>query len=327
MKALYDATHEGYRLKNDFSDGYPPFAHMERPERVEAVLAALARLGIEVERVRCEVEPPELGELHDPEYVGFLRVFCAGLGEGEEVIPAIFNPRDKTARAPARHRLGSFTNEIGTPLVKVSFDTATAGFSLALEGARRMVTDGEERFCLTRPPGHHAGRARYGGYCLFNNAAGAARELAKEGGMAAVLDVDYHIGDGTLELATAQTPYFSLHADPSKSYPYRAYAEADHPHCRLEALEPGVDAAGYLERLGSLVDEVTKASPSYVVVSLGFDTLGEDYIQDEHLGVEVETFREVGRIVRAIPAPKLFLLEGGYDPRHLEDCVYNFFAT
>ena len=87
------------------------------------------------------------------------------------------------------------------------------------------IAQGRERaaFGSCRPPGHHAARDYYGGYCFLNNAAIAAQRLRDDGAArVAILDVDYHHGNGTQDIfyERADVLYASIHADPSSDFPY-----------------------------------------------------------------------------------------------------------
>ncbi|MBA1149551.1 acetylpolyamine aminohydrolase, partial [Ectothiorhodospiraceae bacterium WFHF3C12] len=179
---------------------------------------------------------------------------------------------------------------------------------------------------LCRPPGHHAGRRRYGGYCYFNNAYLAARLLAQSG-RCAVLDVDYHLGDGSMEFATETTPYFSLHADPWTSYPYLSEdAGGPGPGMDLTTLPAGADGAVYQQLLEGIAGRIRDEGVEFLVLSLGFDTLASDYIQDVSVGLTPADFATVGAAVAGIGANTLFLLEGGYDTAGLADCAAGFMA-
>ncbi len=272
--------------------------------------------------------PPRLSRssrLHDRDYVDFLVELSWKIKPEHEYLPAIFH--DDLGDAPIWFRGGAYCRETGTPIGPHTIDAAFNSAATALAAAAHVLTTGEDALALCRPPGHHAGKRRYGGYSFFNNAYLAAAQIRAAGRHSAVLDIDYHIGDGSLEFASADAPYFSLHAHPGRNYPYLAsLADADLPHATLTVLAPGVTVDQYLDQLSGLIAGVAAARPDVVILSLGFDTLGIDYIQDEETAIAADDFARIGEAVAGLPAPLLIILEGGYDPDHLTRCTERFFS-
>ena len=167
MRIVYSPRHTRHRPRTELLYG-KPVEHPERPERVEAVRAAL-----EGTRWAGAVVPPReyplsLAEsVHQPAYVRHLRTRCALAAAGgpdEEWFPYVF----------PYHR----GMDTGTPLMGETLDLAWSSASVALTGAD-LLRAGEARvvYALCRPPGHHAGAGMSGGYCYLNNAALAARRL------------------------------------------------------------------------------------------------------------------------------------------------------
>jgi acetoin utilization deacetylase AcuC-like enzyme len=306
----------------DYSDGLPPFPHLEAPERVERILEGIGDAGTPaVTWVEGEAEAA-VRALHDADYVDFLLALAETLEPGQEYLPPVF--RGDLSTAPLALRGGMYCTEIGTPLGAGSVRAGLNSARVAVEAARAVRASGGDAWALCRPPGHHAGRRRYGGYCLFNNAYLAVAELVPAG-RCPVLDLDYHIGDGSIEFAHAAAPYYSLHADPWRNYPYLdAGLDLAAPAIRLESLAPGTRGAEYVERVRALIAAIDGEGCAALVLSLGFDTLGSDYIQDELIGLEPEDFRAVGAAVGGLRAPVLVLQEGGYDIERLRACAGAF---
>jgi acetoin utilization deacetylase AcuC-like enzyme len=172
---------------------------------------------------------------------------------------------------------------------------------------------------LCRPPGHHAARSMYGGYCFFNNAAIVAHAIATSTGeRVAILDVDYHHGNGTQQIfwRRGDVRYVSIHADPARAYPYflghaEETGEGDGAgENRNIPLGAGATDADYLEATDRAIEAIGGAPGSIVVVSLGFDTYGLDPIGDFALTTPV--YHEVGRRVAALGRRLVILQEGGY---------------
>jgi acetoin utilization deacetylase AcuC-like enzyme len=174
-------------------------------------------------------------------------------------------------------------------------------------------------FALTRPPGHHATRACYGGYCFFNNAAIAAQAL-RDGGAArvCVLDVDYHHGNGTQEIFydRGDVMVVSLHSDPVQEYPYFCgYADetgaGDGDGANLNVPLPwGTDAAHYAEALDAALRRIASFGTDALVVSLGVDTYKGDPIS--RFLLDSGDFLDIGRRIAGLKKPTLFVMEGGY---------------
>jgi acetoin utilization deacetylase AcuC-like enzyme len=182
------------------------------------------------------------------------------------------------------------------------------------------VIEGERvAYGLCRPPGHHAARALYGGYCFFNNAAVVAEHLtASTGGRVSVLDVDYHHGNGTQQIfyERADVQYVSLHGDPNRAYPYFAgYADetgagrGSGTNLNLP-LPPGADDDRYLTALAQAIEAVDAFDPSVLVVSLGVDTFHLDPIAD--FALSTDAFTRSGAAVAGLARPMVVLQEGGY---------------
>ncbi|HKJ95469.1 MAG TPA: acetylpolyamine aminohydrolase, partial [Gammaproteobacteria bacterium] len=109
------------------------------------------------------------------------------------------------------------------------------------------------------------------------------------------------------------------------NYPYLdAVSYPQGPHVHLRSLPAGVKGDGYLAVLGELVDRVRETGADVVVVSLGFDTVATDGIQDASVGLEIGHYRRIGERIAALELPTLVVVEGGYDLAALSDCARSF---
>ncbi|HEX6654662.1 MAG TPA: histone deacetylase family protein [Candidatus Limnocylindria bacterium] len=223
--------------------------------------------------------------------------------------------------AAAHHRLGAFCFDTATPIVAGTAAAARAAVDVALTAARRVVDGAPLAYGLCRPPGHHAARRMLGGYCFFNNAAIVAEWLRQEAGFAkvAILDVDYHHGNGTQQLfwERGDVLYVSLHADPARAYPYYSGYVAERgagPGTRANLNLPlppqaGIDA--YREALEQGLDAIRAFAPDApLVLSLGFDTFERDPIGD--LALRTADYAVIGSRVASLGMPVAALQEGGY---------------
>jgi acetoin utilization deacetylase AcuC-like enzyme len=215
-------------------------------------------------------------------------------------------------------RLGWRCFETTTPLTEGTYDAARSAVDVAVGATNDVLSGSRLAYGLCRPPGHHATTSLYGGYCFFNNAAVAAQHVAATGARVAVLDVDYHHGNGTQQIFYARddVAFVSLHGDPARAYPYHTgYADETGAGRGSGAttnlpLATGVDDDEYLAALDRALDAVTAARPDAVVVSLGLDTYGGDPICD--LALTTEGFGRCGAAVAARGVPLVVLQEGGY---------------
>ena len=221
----------------------------------------------------------------------------------------------------AHLRLGAYCFDTATPIVAGTAAAARAAVDVALSAARAVVGGAALAYGLCRPPGHHAARAMLGGYCFFNNAAIVAEWLRRDGGFAriAILDVDYHHGNGTQQLfwERGDVLYVSLHADPARAYPYysgfateRGAGDGDGATRNFPLLS-GTGLDGYATALADGLRAVEAFAPDApLVVSLGFDTFERDPIGD--LALRTGDYRELARMIGGIGQPVVVLQEGGY---------------
>ncbi len=217
-------------------------------------------------------------------------------------------------------RTGWYGLDSSNPLVQGTWQAARGAVDVALTAADLVVDGGQTAaYGLCRPPGHHAARAMAGGYCFFNNAAIAAQDIVRRTGEpVAILDVDVHHGNGTQQIFWRRDDVFyaSIHADPAHLYPFfLGYADevGEGPGRGANFNQPlpaGTGDAEYLEALDRALEAISRTRGSIVVVSLGFDTFGQDPIGTFALTTAV--YHECGRRVAALGRRLVILQEGGY---------------
>ena len=219
----------------------------------------------------------------------------------------------------AAGRAGWWGLDTANPIVAGTYTAARAAVDVALTTADLVLGGERAAYGLCRPPGHHAARSMAGGYCFLNNAAIAAEAIVrKAGGRVAILDVDYHHGNGTQQIfwRRGDVLYVSLHADPERQYPYflgRAdeTGEGEGSGANLNIpLPAGTDDEAYLDALDRGLESIASTRGDVLVVSLGFDTYGHDPIGDFALTTAV--YHECGRRVAGLGRRLVILQEGGY---------------
>ncbi len=333
MKRVVAVVSDRHRLHDperelEGSRFQPPFESPHRAEVIRAALEADARFEV--------VEPAEWGEapieaVHDPGLVRFLssawEEYQRAHGPMHDVVPDVFAMSGlregmghrSVEPLPVGARLGWWCYETTTPLTEGTYLAARGAVDVALTATSRVLAGELLAYGLCRPPGHHAARALYGGYCFFNNAGVAAHHAASTTGTrVAVLDVDYHHGNGTQQLFYERddVAFVSLHGDPARAYPYHT-GFADEcgsgrgrgSTCNIP-LAAGTGDDDYLRALDVALAAVDAFDPSLVVVSLGVDTYAGDPICD--LAVTTDGFARCGAAVAALGRPLVVLQEGGY---------------
>jgi acetoin utilization deacetylase AcuC-like enzyme len=219
----------------------------------------------------------------------------------------------------AAGRAGWWGMDTANPLVAGTYGAARAAVDVALTTADLVLGGERAAYGLCRPPGHHAARSMAGGYCFFNNAAIAAEAITRATGQrVAILDVDYHHGNGTQQIfwRRGDVLYVSLHADPERQFPFflgraNETGEGEGVGANLNIpLPAGTDDGAYLAALDRGLEAVAATPGDVLVVSLGFDTYGRDPIGDFALTTAV--YHECGRRAAGLGRKLVILQEGGY---------------
>lgn len=324
MLTVYSDRHHLHHGTAELIDGQmmPCF---EMPRRAEMVLARVRETGL-----GDVVEPDAFGEapvrrVHDDGFVDFLATAWrdwTAEGRTHDALPLVWPVRSlRGDRVPdyIDGRLGYYSMDAGVPITAGTWQAVQAGADVALTAARIVARGAASAFALCRPPGHHAASAAMGGYCYLNNAAIAAQWLVDQGASrVAVLDVDYHHGNGTQEIFYARRDVFfvSLHADPRVEYPYfLGYADErgsgeGQGFTRNFPLAHGTTWEQYGPALDEACNAIRDYAPDAVVVSLGVDTYERDPISKFRLATD--DFPRMGERIASIGRPALFVMEGGY---------------
>ncbi|MGO8857022.1 MAG: histone deacetylase family protein [Steroidobacteraceae bacterium] len=262
--------------------------------------------------------------VHDADFVEFLSsawTEWVAAGNRGEAIPDCWPARRMAVRRPnsITGKLGYYAMAAETSISVGSWEAACASADVALTAAARLATGERGAFALCRPPGHHAARDLYGGYCFLNNAAIAAQYLRDHGSeRVAILDVDFHHGNGTQDIFYARSDvlYCSIHGDPLDAFPYFAgYADeigsGEGTGYNLNLPLPrGTDFRIWRAALETALARIVKFAPAALVVSLGVDTFENDPIS--FFKLKTDDFTRYGRLIGALGLPTLFVLEGGY---------------
>ncbi len=318
-------------------DGWVPSA--ECPARAIEVAAAILDYRLGDMMSPRSYSDNKLTTVHDVDYVEFLSVaWNEWIAEGEtgsNAKPFAFvgSGMRHADSMNIKGKLGRYSFGTDAPIVAGSWQAIRRSAESALTGAD-LILDGERfAFSACRPPGHHASTALCGGYCYLNNTALAAQSFIDAGlDRVAVLDVDYHHGNGTQSIFYERDDVLtiSLHADPAIEYPYFLGFE-DEPGSgpgegfnRNYPLPFGTDWKAYCIPLGDAIEHVQKFAPTAIVIALGLDTFAGD--PTTHFEILSDDYVLMGQRIGALNLPTLIVLEGGYAVGDIGENTVNFLA-
>ena len=327
MHTFYNPDHAAHSGKLEMFRGRMVPCH-EVPARQDHVLAQLRAQILGPLQTPPHFEEAQLLRVHSPRYLQFLQsawaqwVALDPANAERDAIPSVWPTRSFRSDIEPDNfaaRMGLYSFDAGTPLTAGTWQAARSGANCALAAAQHIVQGGRAAFALSRPPGHHAGADFFGGYCFLNNAALAAQYLRDKGWeRVAIVDVDYHHGNGTQAIFYDRADVFfaSIHGDPRTEYPfYLGHADergqGAGAGCNLNLPLPrGSDYARWSEALEVALKAVADFGAQAVVVSLGVDTFAGDPISG--FSLQSDDYLRLGERLNAIGLPTVLVFEGGY---------------
>ncbi|MEH6833137.1 MULTISPECIES: histone deacetylase family protein [Falsihalocynthiibacter] len=324
MRVFYSEDHRLHFPQAELSGGQfvTPF---ERPSRLEYILNRLR------ERQFLDVVAPEavdmapITALLDPGYLTFLETAWdewKAAGMGGEIIAANVPARGMHMdRIPENidGKVGYYCHASETAITQGTWKAALSSVASAQAAQRHVAAGANAAFALCRPPGHHATADQYGGFCFINNAAVTAQMFRDSGaGRVAVLDIDFHHGNGTQDIfyERADVLFASLHGAPQQTYPYFIGYADEKGRGEGEGYNfnyPMLSGTGYSQWSAALDEAIAKISAwgaEVLVVSLGVDAYKDDPISFFRL--ESDDFTDAGRRIGRMKLPTVFCMEGGY---------------
>jgi acetoin utilization deacetylase AcuC-like enzyme len=335
VKIIYTETHRLHVPEKDLSEADKTL--YEVPKRAEVILRALQDRGF-----RDIIEPTEypldsILVVHDPDYLHYLEniyeAWVAASEPKEGVVTHTFAVRN-LGRKPKElaRQVGYYCFDVAAPIVEGTYKAALSSAFCALTGADLLISGEKAAYALCRPPGHHAGSDIYGGYCYLNNAAIAATQLSRESKVA-ILDIDYHHGNGTQEVFynSSRVLFASIHADPNRAYPFfSGFPDENGVGAGIGfnynfPLPEHTDEGEYLKTLEEALDVIGRFAPGFLVISAGFDTFRGDPLGDFDL--TLDSFSHVGERIADLRIPTLIVHEGGYNIEHLGECTANLLGA
>jgi len=306
--------------------------YVESPVRIKSITEELEKSGLFDPLPTKSFSDRYLYSVHDRDFCVWLKKACIGTAEGKSLYPYVFPIRNKT-RPPRELSVlaGYYCIDTFTPINNRAYPAARRAVDCALTAARWLVGGGRIAYALVRPPGHHAERRSFGGFCYFNNSAAAANYLSAYGRVA-ILDIDYHHGNGQQDIFYRRSDVLtvSIHGNPRFAYPYfsgfsEERGEGDGEGFNLNLpLPEQMDGEKYRAALGRALRRIEVFEPDFLVVALGLDTAKSDPTGTWSL--RARDYEQNGRMIGALGLPVAVIQEGGYRTRTLGVNARNFFS-
>ncbi len=297
----------------------------ERPSRVEYILDR-----IKSENLGVVIAPDDFGlgpiqKVHDAGFVDFLQLAWAqwkAKGYNGEAMVTCWPARRMAQKCPnhIEGKLGYYALASETTISDGTWEAAYSSAQVALTGAKMVMDGARGIFALCRPPGHHAAFDMYGGYCFLNNAAIAAQSCLDQGAKrVAIVDVDFHHGNGTQDIFYAREDvlFVSLHGEPEEAFPhFLGYADETGSGAGVGfnlnyPMPPNTGFAQWRAALLYVLEKVKTYQTDALIISLGVDTFENDPIS--FFKLVSDDFIILGHDIAAANLPTLFVMEGGYD--------------
>jgi len=305
--------------------------YVEAPVEIESILRELDKLDIFHKVAASHFGEKRILAVHDKGLIAYLRKVCAGLDNGASIYPSVFPVRNRTRPPRALSiRAGYYCVDTFTPIGHNAYPAAKGSVDCALTAAKAALEGQRLAYALVSPPGHHAERSFFGGFCYINSAAVAAEYLS-EYGKVAVLDIDYHHGNGLQDIFYERPDVLtlSIHCQPSITYPYfsgfasETGTEAGEGFNINIPLPEKITSEHYRQELRKALRRVARFKPRFLVVALGLDTATGDPTGTWNL--EATDFEDNGRMIGLLQLPTVVVQEGGYDSKFIGVNAGHFF--
>ena len=324
MKTFFSENHRLHFPQAELSGGQfvTPF---ERPSRIEYVLSRLKERNFAPVIDPGPVDMAAVRQIIDPGFLTFLETAWhdwkeAGMS-GEIIAAGMPTRRQRIDKIPnyIDGKVGYYCHASETAMTGGTWAAAQSSMASAQAAQRDVAAGARVAFALCRPPGHHATADQYGGYCFLNNAAVVAQMFRNDGAArVAILDVDFHHGNGTQDIFYERDDvlFASLHGQPEDSYPYYVgYADElgrgpgegtnlNYP------MPPGTAYGPWSAALDDAIARIRAWGAESLVVSLGVDAFKDDPIS--FFKLDSPDFTDCGRRIGRMGLPTVFCMEGGY---------------
>lgn len=308
----------------------------ENPSRIDNIINTFKQHNVTdfIEPIDHGLEP--ILAVHEKEYVQFLQNIWSEwtqAGNTNDLLPYIWPAKGLPTnyQHPSLNaRAGNYAFSSDSPITAGTWESTYWAAQSALTALDCIQQGQSAAFSLSRPPGHHAHAALYGGYCYLNSTAIAAQAALTQGAKkVCVLDVDYHHGNGTQDIFYHRADVFtvSLHGDPESNFPYflgykqeQGIAEGEGYNMNIP-LADGTDFATWAMQFANASQRIQAFEADVLIIALGVDTFIGDPISK--FTFTTEDYLAMGRLIAELKLPSVFVMEGGYDIGPIGQNVYN----
>ena len=333
IPVFYSADHNLHQPQFEYDRGFQ-IRYQEQARRIESAREALMQLPFSQEyQPDLVLTINQIARVHTIALIEHLKERSDFARQQEQIIgqddlylyPWIYplNQQMREGLLKSPDSAGCYAFDTFAPIGKNTWQAVYASANLAYCAAKTIIQkESRIAYALCRPPGHHAGREMIGGYCYLNNAAIAADQLKQAWGRGAILDIDYHHGNGTEEIFWDEPDvlFASIHADPADEYPFfSGFAEERGGEQALDTnlnlpLPKVCDDQTYLNALDLALGTIKGFQPNWLVLSAGYDTCQAD--PSTYFTLTDEVYSEIGNRIGTLNFPTVIVHEGGYAIEH-----------
>ena len=332
MKIFYTGAHLKHSPKAELHRGQMIDPH-EGPHRMDLLLRGMKGAGFDEFLAAGPLDETRLLGVHTPAYIEFLKTAWArwdAAGYAGDVLPMSYPHRERREQPPEDidGAAGYFASSSDTVITPTSWEAVKGVAACSLAAADSVSAGAPSSFALIRPPGHHAGADYMAGYCILNNSAVAAQALRDKGARrVAIVDVDFHHGNGTQDIFYSRDDvlFASIHGHPDHHFPYfwghkdETGEGAGDGFTVNYPLLAGTDYGPWSEALQDAIAKIKAFKADVLVVSLGVDTFENDPISAFKL--KTGDYPRYGGVIAKLGLPTVFIMEGGYGVPEIGDNV------